>query len=597
MHDFNAEIENLKVELERAATRCKRIGDVKIIVCIVGVLLFIYNREHTIGIGWCVFALLCILFIVLFVYHEKEFEQKEYLEARHQILNKYCLRSQGEWTAFKDTGEEFLSEKSYLERDLDIIGERSLYQYLCVANTAEGKKKLAECLMQQKVDSKCVEERKEAIKELIEKYDFRIKIETLGALSRKKCQDVDDEWYYGFIRYMEENKTVNGRVWNVCSIVMPIILFIILGMVYLKHLHYGLLVLLLLAQMAIAYYVSYRNRELIHKLNRFCLGIDNIIDMVQCIMGEQFDAAFLKKLQSEMNSDDSLVSGMRKLSGIKDKFSMQRNVYVHVFLQMLFMYDVHCVRAFENWKKTYGENLRKIYTVIGEIEALLSLSSIALNRSVTFSGVSDSKKPVFQAEDMYHPLIDDKKVVPNTIKVTKGVNIITGSNMSGKSTFMRTIGINLVLAYAGAPVCAKFMHISIMDLHTCMRVTDDVFLGRSSFYAEVLRIKSIVECSDEKTPMFIIIDEIFKGTNSVDRITGAKEIIKRLNKSHIILFVSTHDLEICSLIDNNEVQGNNYHFLETYRDNEIIFDYKIKNGKCNSRNAKYILKMAGLLER
>ena len=125
MHNFNAEMENVKKELERAATRCKRIGDVKIIVCIVGVLLFIYNREHATFIGWYAFALICILFMALFVRHEKEFEQKEYLEAKHQILNKYCLRSQGEWTVFKDTGEEFLSEKSYLERDLDIIGERS----------------------------------------------------------------------------------------------------------------------------------------------------------------------------------------------------------------------------------------------------------------------------------------------------------------------------------------------------------------------------------------------------------------------------------------------------------------------------------------
>lgn len=290
-----------------------------------------------------------------------------------------------------------------------------------------------------------------------------------------------------------------------------------------------------------------------------------------------------------------MITGIHKLNRIKDKFSMQRNPYIHIFLQLLFMYDVHCVRELESWKGVYGNSFRKIYMVIGEIESLLSLGIPALLQGVTFANILDCDRPVFQAKDIYHPLINSGEAVSNTIDVTKGVNIITGSNMSGKSTFMRTMGINLVLAYAGAPVCASEMNISLMNVCTCMRVTDDVFLGRSSFYAEVLRIKSIVDYSDKGMPLFIIIDEIFKGTNSIDRVTGAKEIVKRLSKPHIILFISTHDLEICSLIDNCEVQGNNYHFLEAYRDNEIVFDYKIKSGKCNSRNAKYILKMAGLI--
>ena len=153
---------------------------------------------------------------------------------------------------------------------------------------------------------------------------------------------------------------------------------------------------------------------------------------------------------------------------------------------MFLMFDLQCINQLKKWKRVYGKNLKKLFKVIGEIEALLSLGVIALNREVTFGNVIENSTPVLFAREIYHPLIDSEKVVSNSINASKGINIITGSNMSGKSTFMRTIGINLVLAYAGAPVCAKEMKVSLMEIYTCMRVTDDVFQGKSSFYAEVL---------------------------------------------------------------------------------------------------------------
>ena len=167
--------------------------------------------------------------------------------------------------------------------------------------------------------------------------------------------------------------------------------------------------------------------------------------------------------------------------------------------------------------------------------------------------------------------------------------------MSGKTTFMRTIGVNCILAYAGAPVCANKMIVSNMKIFTSMRVQDDVSKGISTFYAEVLRIKQIIEYSYKNEPMLVLIDEIFKGTNSADRIVGATEIIKALNKEHIICLVSTHDFELCSLVEKAEILGSNYHFEEFYRNNELHFDYKIKPGRCRTTNAKHILRMAGLM--
>lgn len=595
MYNINNEIERTQIQLQKVIISNDRIGNAKIMVSVAGVALLFYNRKHDTTIGWCIFMALFLLLLFLFLIHEKYHEQKEYLEARCQILKKYNLRSIGKWKEFEDTGEEYLKENSYLEKDLDILGERSLFQYLCVANTVQGKRKLAEYLTQHEVKLKKIKERNSSVKELIERFEFRLKLETWGYLSKEKKKYKNDEWYYSFMGDLETDDAESGLFYSILRF-LPLVGFFAVLFSYLTKSNYEIVLIVISLQLIISYYISYKYRLVIGRMEQFCLGLEDIIGMVECIDAEPFQSTMLKNLQAEMNGNIDLISGIRKLNRIKDRFSMRRNIYIHVFLQMFLMYDLQCMNQFEKWKKVYGKNLKKIFNVIGEVEALLSLGVIALNREVTFGDVSESSTPVLFSREIYHPLIDSEKVVSNSINVSKGINIITGSNMSGKSTFMRTIGINLVLAYAGAPVCAKEMKVSLMDIYTCMRVTDDVFQGKSSFYAEVLRIKTIIDASKGIKPIFVIIDEIFKGTNSIDRITGAKEIIKRLNKSHVMLWVSTHDLEICSLIEENHVQGNNYHFLETYKDDKILFDYKIKNGKCNSRNAEYILRMAGLFD-
>ena len=165
--------------------------------------------------------------------------------------------------------------------------------------------------------------------------------------------------------------------------------------------------------------------------------------------------------------------------------------------------------------------------------------------------------------------------------------------MSGKSTFLRTIGINLVLAYIGAPVCAKNFTCSIMKIYTCMRTSDNLEKGISSFYAEILRIKSIIKASELNKNIFFLLDELFKGTNSIDRHAGAKALINQLSKQGALGVVSTHDLELCELERENE-KIKNYNFQEHYINGEIKFDYKIREGRSNTRNAIYLIKLAGI---
>ena len=195
---------------------------------------------------------------------------------------------------------------------------------------------------------------------------------------------------------------------------------------------------------------------------------------------------------------------------------------------------------------------------------------------------------------MKHPLLQEKKCISNSFNSNKDINIITGSNMSGKTSFMRTIGINLVLAYIGTFVNAKEFTCPIMKIFTSINVKDDIKKGISTFYGELKRIKNILDYNKEKEiPLIIFIDEIFKGTNYNDRIFGAKEVLKKLASLNCIVFLTTHDFELCEI---KEKKINNYHFEEFYKENKIYFDYKIKQGKCNTTNAKYLMRKMKIID-
>lgn len=278
---------------------------------------------------------------------------------------------------------------------------------------------------------------------------------------------------------------------------------------------------------------------------------------------------------------------------------MRFNGVMYLVVNSLLMWDVHCKDALSIWNKQYGKAIRTWLEVIGEIESLLSLSVLGqLKEQYTFPDIIQSKVPEFEFEALTHPLIEEKKVVGNSLQLEEGTCIITGSNMSGKTTFLRSIGMNLALAYAGAPVTARAFRTSYMEVFTSMRIEDRVDEGISTFYAELLRIKEMITFSETHSPMIALIDEIFKGTNSADRILGATQTIKKLGKPWVNVMVTTHDFELCQLAEEVKQKRNsyNYHFEEYYEKNQIRFDYKLKDGRCQTTNAKYLLRMVGILE-
>ena len=227
-------------------------------------------------------------------------------------------------------------------------------------------------------------------------------------------------------------------------------------------------------------------------------------------------------------------------------------------------------------------SIKESLNLINELEVMLSLAIIGMDNDVY---TIPSNNEYIDVKGIYHPLVKD--CVPNDFKLNGGI-ILTGSNMAGKTTFMRTLGINLVLMNAGGVVLAKVFKAPLLNIYTSLRTVDTVQEGISTFYAEINKMKTIMEKSDNNS--LVLIDEIFKGTNAKDRIYSAFEIIKKLNEKKCNFIITTHDFELCEA--KNIL---NYHFDEEYIENKIYFDYKIKDGKSNKTNAIYLLKMAGVI--
>ena len=272
-----------------------------------------------------------------------------------------------------------------------------------------------------------------------------------------------------------------------------------------------------------------------------------------------------------------------------------RGNQIYLILNSIFLFDFILLAKAEKWRANYKDEISGWFGAVAEFEALNSIAAFAFaNEDYVFPGIME-KAYFFHGTNLGHPLIPDGQRVKNNFKLEGRGNscIITGSNMAGKSTFLRTVGINAVLALTGAPVCADSFQISNIRVFTSMRTKDNLEENISSFYAELLRLKMLLGQINEDKPVLFLLDEILKGTNSTDRHIGAESLILQLNKTNTFGLVSTHDLELGNLQKKNN-QITNYNFSSRIDGEEIIFDYKLRKGICKSTNASQLMAKIGI---
>lgn len=437
-----------------------------------------------------------------------------------------------------------------------------------------------------------IHERQQAVKELAQKLDWRQHFQATGMNEVKQTRNPAQ-----LLAWAEEKRLLPDNMYIQILRLLPAVtlVFIILPIFHLVPLHVP--IVLMVIHLLILAYGETVVRKAFGDTGQAIFELERYAGLLKCIEKEKFQAPLPVRLKEDLLIDNFTPSQQIKvLEKIADRNSLRYSPVVHFIFNIAVFWDLRTLLKLENWKRKSGRYLRKWLNVIGDFEAMSSLAVLAHdNPDWVFPAVTDGP-PVFEAVSLGHPLIDRDILVCNDVAlpVPGTILIITGSNMSGKSTFLRTIGINLVLAYAGAPVCAGDMRCSVLSIYSGMQIQDNLESKTSTFYAELKRIKMIIDAARQGRPLMFLLDEIFKGTNSKDRIFGAKTLIRELAALSAIGLITTHDLELGALEGEAPRLVRNFHFTDYIEDNQICFDYRLRSGISETTNAIALMRLIGI---
>lgn len=528
-----------------------------------------------------------MVFITLVIYHNSLKNKLKFANGLIIINTRYLDRINGNWINFLDYGEDFIDKAHPYSSDLDIVGPNSLFQRINLTHNYIGRKSLAQDLLNPKYDKNEILSRQDAIQELSSKLDFiqNLEYESMNT----KIQNPEE-----LLSYFEDDSTFSYSNRKKLFIeLLPILVLGISGViVFFKNQSLYILAFSLFTIQIIIWLIGLKkNDDILKRVGLFKNNLEVYLGLLEVIKIEDFISPLLSNEKDSLFSGDDAIRAIKKLDMISERINIKHSGIIYILLNILFLWDYRSVIALEKWKIKYGKNVRYWINSIGKIQALTSLSVLLqIEDNISFPIIQDKLEVVAKSCD--HPLIQIEDRVNNNINIIDNILVITGSNMSGKTTFLRTIGINLVLLNAGCVTISEQFKSPIMNVYTSMRITDDLKNKISTFYAELLRIKEILDYAKGNHNTLFLIDEIFKGTNSKDRILGAKNVLLNLNKLGLIGAITTHDFELCELDIYPRIK--NYHFAEDYVGGKISFDYKIKEGRSKSTNARYLMELVGI---
>ena len=586
--DLEIKVKSISLDISEQKKKANIVSTLRLILSIAIIAIIIKSFSNGISFLESIPIVFGIaLFIVLVVFHSKIRKKERYLNTKKKIINEYIDRLNYNWREFEDIGEEAIDYNHCYTGDLDIFGKGSLFQLINATKTFVGRQRLIKTLSGD-FNIKKLKEKQEAVKEVSDNIDFCIEVQTKGEVNLDKNKDPKDLIDYGKKLELSYNKAFKWIIYPmpVILIISSVLAYFTLSKVFLNIAAVSLIINILLN----AYFIV-KGYSGFSKVTPYKKNLKAYLSIIDLVEGNDFNSNYIKDIKFILEDDIKASKVMKKLESIVDAINLRYNIVAYFVLNLVFLWDYQCMFTLEDFKSKYGDKIEKYIYAVGDIEEIISLSVIDnINKTTTYANIEENGVYV-KGEEIGHPLIKEEVRVNNDIEINRKNLVITGSNMSGKTTFLRTIGINLILAYSGAPCVAKNFSASYMKVLTSMRIIDNLEMGISTFYAELIRIKNIIEYSKENKPMIFLIDEIFRGTNSKDRIVGAKNVLKNLSKDHIIGGISTHDFEICD-IKNEKIE--NYHFEEYYNSGKILFDYKIKRGISTTKNAKYLMKMVGI---
>jgi hypothetical protein len=599
---YTQRLEERRADLAVRERRHKLLGNLQLAVVLCGLAMVVAALAYrAFSIAWV--AVPIAVFVAFLMIHDRLLRMAEFRRRAVRYFERALARLDGQWAGTGETGESYLDPAHPYAQDLDLFGKGSLFELLCTARTHIGEDTLARWLLNP-ADPGTVRARQEAVEELRSRVDLR---EDLAVLAEEARSGVHPAALASWGEAPALLKPSGRTLLWVLSVVglaggAALLTYLLYeaNLVRLSAVTATLLRDVFVVAAMINTFVLYRQRNraaaVLAAVEGAAHGLGLLSEVLIRLEREQFRSPLLARLRGSLNADGEPPS--RRLAHLKrlmEYLDSRDNVFVRI-LEVVTLWTPHCAYAVEAWRAHSGPAVRRWLTATGEMEALCSLASHAFEHPADPFPEFSSESPWLEAHGVGHPLIDEKSVVCNDVQLGGELRllVVSGSNMSGKSTLLRTLGINAVLAQAGAPVRARRLVLSPLAIGASIRVVDSLQNGISRFYAEILRIRQILDQTAGPLPVLFLVDEFLNGTNSHDRRIGAEALMRGLVERGAMGLFTTHDLALADIADGLKNRAANVHFEDRIEDGKIHFDYVMRPGVVRKSNAIELMRSVGL---
>jgi hypothetical protein len=574
---------------ERQAQQFRRIGNVRLGTGIAGVIMAFFVFGETVLSPWWL-AIPAALFSVLVVIHARVVERLERARRAVGFYQRGLARLENQWIGTGETGERFRNPSHVYEEDLDIFGKGSLFELLCTVRTRAGEDTLAGWLLAP-ASREEAGLRQQAIAELRSRLDLREDLAVLGDAIRSGIDpEVAARW--------GQAPLVNfpaGAPLIAAGLATAVVVSFSLYMASVLTRTPFLAALLL--TLGYGFFLGSRTLQVAGAVNSPARDLAVLAKLLHRLENDHFEAALLQRLRRELVASGLVASfQIGQLQRLVARLDWQRNLFFTP-IAMAILWSAQIAMAIERWRRLSGRHISEWISAVGEFEALVALGGYSYEHPHdSFPELLDVAGGRLEAQGLGHPLMRESQCVPNDVRLGDDLRllIVSGSNMSGKSTLLRAVGLNVVLAWAGAPVRAQSFAVSPLSVGASIRVLDSLQDGKSRFYSEITRLREIVNLARGDRTVLFLLDELLSGTNSHDRKIGAEAIVRSLIDRGAMGMITTHDLALAHIADDLPGRAMNVHFADTLEDGRLHFDYRLQPGIVERSNALDLMRSVGL---
>jgi hypothetical protein len=571
----------------------RKIGAARLVAMVVGALVFWRAVAADSALAWWLIPV-ALVSVWLLAWHQRVARTKRRCERAAEFYERGIARLEGRWAGTGQTGERFRDAAHPYAEDLDIFGRGSLFELICTARTRAGEEALAGWLLAPAAPA-VIRKRQQAVEELRRRLDLREDFALLGEdLRAGITPDALAAWGASL-------PVLTSRAARLTAAALALLSAISIG-IWFSDSPLGMRPFLFVMLIIGAFALRLRPQvmRVVNELEQPSHDLELLSQVLARLEQERFTSPLLAELRSALDADGLAPSKqIARLRRLNDWLEARRNQFFRP-LSAPFLWVTQFAFAVEAWRARSGPQVARWIAAVGEIEALCALAGYAFERPrdpfpEIADGVVDGGA-LFDGRQLGHPLIPESRVVRTDLRLDRELRllIVSGSNMSGKSTLLRTVGTNAALALAGAPVRAEALRISPLAVGASIRIQDSLQAGSSLFYAEITRLKQLVEMTKGTLPLLFVIDEILHGTNSHDRRIGTAAVIRGLVERGAIGLVTTHDLAITKIADDLAPHAANVHFEDHLEDGRMTFDYVLRPGVVQKSNALELMRSVGL---